>query len=227
MKQKAVQASDWGRTKGALGAGENRDRKRDGRTLEQKQADLNRALAEAKTVLKDTTKDSDDVKKILPSIRSRYRMAALDLIVDSDSGAKQIVHVKGMINPEGETDKEEKKEHKEDKEEWVAKEVAGDPRKFSHYVLVPNHPTRKDRIFLGTLGFRPNSAEDAQELVATYIAQAKERFARKEYTVGVNDQYGQRFTITIVVKGKALLTGWILDGSGTLKLATPFSGFAD
>ena len=39
--------------------------------------------------------------------------------------------------------------------------------------------------------------EDAQELLDIYIAQVREKFADKEYVIGLRDQYGQRFTIEI------------------------------
>ena len=126
-----------------------------------------------------------------------------------------------MVNSGGETD------HQETGNEWVAKLVTGDLRKFSEYVLIPNHKSGKDRIFLRILGYRPNSTEDAQELLTLYIDQAQVKFANQEYVVGEKDQHGQRFTIVVEVKGKKLLTGWILDANGTLKLATPFSGFAE
>ncbi|GAA6616587.1 DUF6883 domain-containing protein [Scytonema sp. NUACC26] len=125
-----------------------------------------------------------------------------------------------MSTPEGETDNEEKVT------EWEVTQVTGDTRKFTDYVLVPNHKTGKDKIFIGTLGFRPNSNEDAQELLSTYISQAQAKFNQKDYIVGEKDRYGQRFTIVVEVRGKRLLTGWILGTDGTLKLATPFSGFA-
>jgi LPS O-antigen subunit length determinant protein (WzzB/FepE family) len=125
-----------------------------------------------------------------------------------------------MSNPQQEND------NQEEVTEWEATQIIGDCRKFLNYVLVPNHKTGKDKIFIGTLGFRPNSNEDAQELLSTYISQAQAKFSQKDYVIGEEDQYGQRFTIVIEVRGKRLLTGWILDADGTLKLVTPFSGFA-
>ncbi|KYC36126.1 hypothetical protein WA1_41030 [Scytonema hofmannii PCC 7110] len=125
-----------------------------------------------------------------------------------------------MNNPGGETDNEEQVT------EWEATHFTGDLRKFSDYVLVPNHKTGKDKIFIDTLGFRPNSNEDAQELLSTYISQAQAKFNQKDYVVGEKDRYGQRCTIVVEIRGKRLLTGWILSTDGTLKLATPFSGFA-
>ena len=112
-------------------------------------------------------------------------------------------------------------------QQWQINQITGDLRKFSEYVLVPNYKSGKDRIFLGLLGYRPNNLNDAQALLATYITQAQAKFAAQDYTISERDRYGQRFTITIEIKGRKLLTGWILDNQGRLKLATPFSGFAN
>ena len=111
--------------------------------------------------------------------------------------------------------------------QWQANQVTGDPRKFSEYVLVPSHKSGKDKVFLGLLGYRPNNLDDAQALLEIYITQAQAKFVARDYTVGEHDRHGQRFTIIVEIRGKRLLTGWILDNQGTLKLATPFSGFAN
>lgn len=111
-------------------------------------------------------------------------------------------------------------------QEWVVSQIIGDSRKFSEFVLVPNHRSGKDKIFLDLLRYRPNSFEDAQTLLTLYITQAQEKFTAREYVIGECDRYGQRFTIIIEVRGHSLLTGWILNNQGILKLATPFTGFA-
>lgn len=109
---------------------------------------------------------------------------------------------------------------------WTIRQVIADVRKFSEYVLIPNHRSGKDKIFIDRLGYRPNNLEDAQTLQELYIHQAPTQFLAQHYTLGEGDRYRQRFTIIIEVKGELLLTGWILDSNGTLKLATPFAGFA-
>jgi filamentous hemagglutinin len=101
-----------------------------------------------------------------------------------------------------------------------------DIRKFLEYVLIPNHSSGKDKVFLDILGYRPRNQQDATALVTLYIQQATEKFTRREYLINHQDRYGQRFTIEIEVRGQYLLTGWILNKEGFLKLATPFSGFA-
>ncbi len=104
--------------------------------------------------------------------------------------------------------------------------VAGDPRKFSAYVLAPGNASGKDRTFLGLFGFRPRSEEDADALLSSYLAQAQEKLARREYTLGERDEHGQRVTIEIDVKDRTVLSGWLLRPDSTLWLITPFSGFA-
>jgi uncharacterized protein DUF6883 len=104
--------------------------------------------------------------------------------------------------------------------------VIADPRKFTEYVLVPGHSTGKDRIFIDRLGYRPRSEEDARNLVETYVAQARERITARTYELGEADEFGQRLTIEIELRGTTVLSGWILRPDGTLWLATPFTGFA-
>jgi hypothetical protein len=109
---------------------------------------------------------------------------------------------------------------------WQIIQITGDPRKFSEYVLVPNHKSGKDKIFLGLLSYRPYNLEDAQALLVTYITQAQAKFVAQDYLVGENDRHGQRLTIVVEIRGQKLRTGWILNNQGILKLTTPFSGFA-
>jgi len=109
---------------------------------------------------------------------------------------------------------------------WTIYQIIADVRKFSEYVLIPNHRSGKDKIFIDRLGYRPNNLEDAQTLQKLYVHQAQAQLLAQQYTLGDSDRYGQRFTIIIEVKEELLLTGWILDNNGILKLATPFAGFA-
>ncbi|MBW4604354.1 MAG: hypothetical protein KME29_33495 [Calothrix sp. FI2-JRJ7] len=50
---------------------------------------------------------------------------------------------------------EDQNNNQEKSTEWEVIQVTGDLRKFSNYVLVPNHKTGKDKIFINLLGFRP------------------------------------------------------------------------
>jgi hypothetical protein len=90
-----------------------KDGKPDQRTEKQKKADLNKALAQADQLLKDDKISSEQVKKRLPGIKSKYKMTFLELIVDSKGDAKEIVHVEGIINPRGSTAKRRKVDYSE------------------------------------------------------------------------------------------------------------------
>ncbi|MEQ9358015.1 eCIS core domain-containing protein [Coleofasciculus chthonoplastes] len=80
----------------------------DERTAEEKKADLNRALTDADVLLNNKEMSSDEIRERLPGIKSKYKMTSLELVVDSKDDTKEIVHVHGQINPEGETEPEEK-----------------------------------------------------------------------------------------------------------------------
>ena len=104
--------------------------------------------------------------------------------------------------------------------------IAGDPRKFTEYALVPTHPLGKGRVFLGLFGFRPRSSEDAAFLLQTYLDQARAAVGRGDYRLGEDLGYGVRCSIIVEVRGVPLVSGWILRPDNTLWLTTPFSGFA-
>lgn len=105
-------------------------------------------------------------------------------------------------------------------------DITADPRKFSEYVLVPGHRLGTDAVFVGLLGYRPLSDEDAAGLAATYIMQARARVAEGAYAVGHRDGHGQWVTIEIVLRGARVRSGWVVRTDGTLTLATPFTGFS-
>jgi hypothetical protein len=109
----------------------NKDGKPDERTKEEKQADLNKALAEADKLLKDNKISSDEVKKRLPSIKSKYKMTSLELVVNHEDNTKEKVHVEGSINPSDRTPESEK-------DKWppkpiVIKSKVGSPQKRKGY----------------------------------------------------------------------------------------------
>ena len=103
-------------------------------------------------------------------------------------------------------------------------QVVIDPRKFSEYVLVPGHPSGKDRIFLGTLGFRPLSIVDARELATIYENQARAQVASGNVRLAGAIPNGILCTIEVTVRGVPLRTGRLLRDD-ILRLITPFSGF--
>lgn len=75
----------------------------DERTDAQKQADLGKALKEAEALQRKAGAKETEIRQGLPSIKSRYKMTTLDLVVDSKGGGKEKIHIKGKINPEGDS----------------------------------------------------------------------------------------------------------------------------
>ena len=104
--------------------------------------------------------------------------------------------------------------------------IFADPRKFAEYVLVPGHPTGKDRVFLDVLGFRPGSADDAAELASAYQEQAARRWSAGEVAFSRQNEHGRFYVIVVTVRSVSLRTVWVLRPDGELALATPFRGFA-
>jgi hypothetical protein len=78
-----------------------KDGQSDERTIKQKEADLDKALAEGYKLIKDDKLSSDEVKKLLPNIKSRYRMTYCKLVIDKETEETITAHVKGKINPRG------------------------------------------------------------------------------------------------------------------------------
>ncbi|MBY5456442.1 DUF4157 domain-containing protein [Rhizobium leguminosarum] len=82
--------------------------KQDERTEEQKKADLQKGVAEGRALLGDQKLSVSEVKKKLPAIKAKYKMTALDVVVDDKSDAKERDHIHGAINPELNSDVVEK-----------------------------------------------------------------------------------------------------------------------
>jgi hypothetical protein len=80
-----------------------KDTKPDTRTDQQKQDDLTRGMAEAQELMQKKEFTAKDVQQHLPGIKAKYKMTALDLVVDSTAGAKETCHVHGEINPKLDT----------------------------------------------------------------------------------------------------------------------------
>ncbi len=79
------------------------DEKADERTPQQKQADLDAALAKAEKALMKEDASPDSVKATLPALQAKYKLVSLELVTE-DSGR---MYVKGEVNPKGETPKRE------------------------------------------------------------------------------------------------------------------------
>jgi hypothetical protein len=72
----------------------------DERTEEQKKADLTKALQEAEQLSKKPGITEGEVKAGLPSIKQRYKMVSLTLVVDKiDETGEENIHFDGEINP--------------------------------------------------------------------------------------------------------------------------------
>jgi hypothetical protein len=80
----------------------------DKRTDVQKQADLDKGEAEAEKALNDPDLDADDVKKKLPSIKSKYKLTELTLVTDSQEEMTETDHIVAKVNPGKESPKKTK-----------------------------------------------------------------------------------------------------------------------
>lgn len=73
--------------------------KKDERTPEQKQADLDKAVAEAEALQASPKASEDSIRKGLGKIKTKYKMKSLELVVDAQEDTVETVHVLGEINP--------------------------------------------------------------------------------------------------------------------------------
>jgi hypothetical protein len=80
-----------------------KDAKPDERTDAQKQTDLNAAIAEAQAAQRVPDASDADIKKKLQSIKTKYKMVSLDLVIDAQDESNETVHVEGEINPKAKT----------------------------------------------------------------------------------------------------------------------------
>ncbi|MDQ2807326.1 MAG: hypothetical protein M3Z04_10515, partial [Chloroflexota bacterium] len=82
----------------------------DARTPEQKKADLDAGVAEAdKLVQKEDLSDAQ-IRKLLPAIKAKYHMTALDLVIDRPTDAGSFAHVHGAVNPEEDSPKRKRRD---------------------------------------------------------------------------------------------------------------------
>lgn len=83
----------WGKLTG------KKDGKPDERTDAQKQQDLEKGLTEAEGLLKNKKLSTEQVKAKLPAIKSKYKMASLEVVTDTKTENQETDHVQGEINP--------------------------------------------------------------------------------------------------------------------------------
>ena len=102
-----------------------------------------------------------------------------------------------------------------------------DIRKFTEYIFDENKNKGKKKLF-ESLGY---TIEDSEYLQQLYISQAIEKYCNGEYVYkGV--EYYARIEIVIELPSnhggiQRIKTGWSLLPKGEIKMATPFSGFAN
>jgi hypothetical protein len=77
-----------------------KDGKPDARTPEQKMADLQKGVSEARALLDVPNAQSGDIKKRLPPIKQKYRLTTLELVKESKQGALEKDHIHGAVNPD-------------------------------------------------------------------------------------------------------------------------------
>lgn len=85
-----------------------KDGKPDERTEAQKQADLNKGLAEADALLANEDLSSEDVAKKLPAIQAKYKMTKLALVTTAKTEEDETDHIEGEMNPKGQKAKRKK-----------------------------------------------------------------------------------------------------------------------
>jgi len=93
----------------------------DERTPAQKQADLDRGVGEAESLLEHEGMTAETVRQRLPAISSKYRMTKLELVNDGEKDGELTLHVHGEVNPtkNGKRVKKAKKLTKAEAEEVV------------------------------------------------------------------------------------------------------------
>ncbi|WP_079707596.1 DUF6883 domain-containing protein [Paraliobacillus ryukyuensis] len=96
-------------------------------------------------------------------------------------------------------------------------------RKLTAYALNPNHPVggNKAKVFERALGYNQSNASQLMQ-------QIQKSLANTSATLGKADQYGQRYTVDMLIKaanGKTatVRTGWIIkSGSNIPEMTTLF-----
>jgi hypothetical protein len=73
--------------------------KPDDRSDAQKATDVAAAIAAAESLLDNQDTDTESVRRQLPTIKAKYRLSTLDLIVDSETKDETVVHVHGEASP--------------------------------------------------------------------------------------------------------------------------------
>jgi Domain of unknown function (DUF4157) len=75
-----------------------KDGKPEERTQEQKKIDLAKGIADAQKLLEDKSLTSEQIKKQLPGIKSKYKITIFELVTDAKSETKETDHIHGEIH---------------------------------------------------------------------------------------------------------------------------------
>jgi hypothetical protein len=118
--------------------------KPDERTEQQKQADLAKALQEAEQLSKKPGITEGEVKAGLPSIKQKYKMVSLSLVVDKmEETGEEVIHFDGEINPKATSGKSTLTS---DKNKKITELDLVRPTTFSSKTAKALNPTNKDLI---------------------------------------------------------------------------------
>ena len=84
------------------------------------------------------------------------------------------------------------------------------PKKLTEYALNPNHPVggNKARVFESSLGYNQSNADDL-------LKEIYQKLPQSEAIIATHDQYGQRYTVDMMITGPngntvKVRTGWII-----------------
>lgn len=144
----------------ALGLGK-KSKGPDERSPEEKQRDLDTALSQADTVLRDPENSPEDVRTKLPRIKATFRLARLEVVSRPSPDQTEVVWVEGSVNPSGKT-------------QSVKKDVS-DQYKFEEY---ENERGQTVRVASGKLG------------VPGEVVTHRDRSAQKQVSRGTGDDAG-------------------------------------
>ena len=95
------------------------------------------------------------------------------------------------------------------------------PKKLTEYALNPNHPVggNKAKVFESVLGYNQSNADDLMQQIYAQLPNS-------EAVLGKLDEYGQRYTVDMLITGPngktaTVRTGWIIkEGSDIPELTT-------
>jgi len=73
--------------------------KKDERTVEQKNSDLQKGLAEGEAMLTVPTPDIEKIRRSLPAIKDKYKLSVLELKEESNTEEEETVYIYGEVNP--------------------------------------------------------------------------------------------------------------------------------